>query len=985
MDKANQGMGIQGRLFLLLLIVLVPVLLIAGYVTFERVQESKAEAFQSNLELARAVARTFDAFVADVLHTEIVIGRAATASPPPSDETLVKILQEAEAANPIVKSFNWISPEGIHLATTNPELKKKKFGKSGVIRRIREEGLDWNVSPTFISPVTGEKIFLVSKAIRDTDRNLLGVVSCTVIADRLDALLSISRSRDAGFSLFDSAGVHVYRHPASDYIPQQSNWMELYPEIAPAFKGKEVTATVLSKFTGKKRLAAHVPCPFSGWVAAASQAEGDVVAAIMPTLIRQIAMILIVALGALLTAFTFSRTISRPIRKMQEHLIASRGLGPGKPFEPDGPPEVKELASAFNSTLSALRESEEQQRLALEAADLGTWHQDLARGTFRLDERAQRCFGFEKSMVRPSEITALFHPDDRDHALREIRSVFDPKSGRERLNIEHRILKPDGTVTWLSVHARVFFAGIGEERRSLFSLGTVQDISGIVLLRQELEESERKYRTLFENMNEAIAFNEMLYNEQGNPFDWRTLDVNPAYLKRVGKSRDEVVGRRFTDIHGIDRAPEISLKHFSRVVKTGRPIRFENYFHPTRSHVLISAFHMGGHFFAALVTDVTERKKAEEALRKSEHLLRFAVENSPDTIFIQDRDLRYVWGGRSAHPLSREEYIGHTDWDMATPEDAAKLTEIKRRVLEGGRGLSIELPLTLKGELRIFDATYEPWRDAEGSIIGLAGYVREITDRKRIEEELRESHEELELRVRERTAELERKNRELQEFAFVASHDMNEPLRKIQTIGSFLAMKGADRLDEDIRDYISRMTGAAGRLQELLAALLSYSRIEAKGMELRPTPLADVVRDVVSDMEVVIRSANAKVRVGPLWTVRGDPHQLRQLFQNLIGNAVKYRRPETETTINVYGERNNGTGRIYVKDNGIGFDEKYLDKIFQPFQRLHGKNEYSGLGIGLSICKKIVERHGGTITAKSTPGEGSTFIVTLPLSNTAGI
>ena len=164
-----------------------------------------------------------------------------------------------------------------------------------------------------------------------------------------------------------------------------------------------------------------------------------------------------------------------------------------------------------------------------------------------------------------------------------------------------------------------------------------------------------------------------------------------------------------------------------------------------------------------------------------------------------------------------------------------------------------------------------------------------------------------------------------------------------------------------------------------MAALLNYSRIESKGEEFRPTPLDDVVRDVISDMEVGIREAAAQVSVGPLPMVTGDPNQLRQLFQNLVGNAIKYRQTETPTVVEVSGEQNEGKCRILVKDNGIGFDEKYLDKVFQPFQRLHGRDVYPGLGIGLAICRKIVERHHGTITAESTPGEGSTFIITLPL------
>jgi signal transduction histidine kinase len=173
------------------------------------------------------------------------------------------------------------------------------------------------------------------------------------------------------------------------------------------------------------------------------------------------------------------------------------------------------------------------------------------------------------------------------------------------------------------------------------------------------------------------------------------------------------------------------------------------------------------------------------------------------------------------------------------------------------------------------------------------------------------------------------------------------------------------------------MTAAADRMRELLDALLRYSRIERQGRDFVPVKLADIVQTIVTDLEVFIKETGARVEIGSLPIINGDPYQWRQLFQNLIANAVKYHRSEVKPVIKIHCL--NGTGRIFVEDNGIGFDEKYLDKIFQPFQRLHGRNEYPGTGIGLAICRKIVERHGGTITAKSSPGKGSTFIITLPV------
>jgi len=234
----------------------------------------------------------------------------------------------------------------------------------------------------------------------------------------------------------------------------------------------------------------------------------------------------------------------------------------------------------------------------------------------------------------------------------------------------------------------------------------------------------------------------------------------------------------------------------------------------------------------------------------------------------------------------------------------------------------------------------------------------------------------LQFEATERTAELERKTLELQDFAFVASHDLSEPLRKVKAFGSLLRSKELPA--ETQKDYISRMVDAADRMKTLLDALLSYSRVETRGESFKTTDLNVVVKEVVSDLEVQLNEAGTRLNISTLPALAGDPSQLHHLFQNLIANAIKYRKPEVEPVIKIYSESLDGVVQIFVEDNGIGFDEKYLDKIFRPFQRLHGRDEYPGIGMGLAICKKIVERHGGVISAKSKPGEGAIFVLNLP-------
>ena len=241
-------------------------------------------------------------------------------------------------------------------------------------------------------------------------------------------------------------------------------------------------------------------------------------------------------------------------------------------------------------------------------------------------------------------------------------------------------------------------------------------------------------------------------------------------------------------------------------------------------------------------------------------------------------------------------------------------------------------------------------------------------------------------------AELERSNRELENFAYISSHDLQEPLRKIQAFGSRISEREGDKLSQKGQDYLGRMLSASSRLQRLIDDLLAFSRISSRAKPFQQVNLNEVIAEVLSDLDIAIAEAKGKIEGSDLPTLEGDEMQMHQLFQNLISNAIKFRHPERLPQVKVgVEELEEPVSQAYpirqikitVQDNGIGFDEKYLDRIFNIFQRLEGQ-KYQGSGIGLAICRKIVQRHHGSLDAFSQPGEGARFEIILPLKQIKG-
>jgi PAS domain S-box-containing protein len=369
-----------------------------------------------------------------------------------------------------------------------------------------------------------------------------------------------------------------------------------------------------------------------------------------------------------------------------------------------------------------------------------------------------------------------------------------------------------------------------------------------------------------------------------------------------------------------------------------------------------------------------ERTLAQERSRETETRYRAIVETANDAFVGMGADGRISDWNAAAEAMfgwSREEAIGSRLSDSIIPERYRHLGALAQHFETNGAhssGRTVEF-FALHRDGHEFSVDVTTWPVRVGKEQTFSAFVRDITARKSAEEE-----------VTIYAAELERANREVEEFAYVASHDLQEPLRNIRAFGDLFVLRFGSALGEEARDYLGRIQGAAARAQHLMDDFLAFSRVATRRSELIRVDLGEITRELVSEFESELAETGGRIEVGELPELEADRVQMRELFRNLIDNGLKFHRPGEPPVVRVSKDDVvNGSYRIVVEDSGIGFEEQYADRIFTTFERLHPRGKYEGTGMGLALCRKIVQRHGGTISATSVPGEGSRFAVTLPM------
>jgi len=613
----------------------------------------------------------------------------------------------------------------------------------------------------------------------------------------------------------------------------------------------------------------------------------------------------------------------------------------------------------------ALREAEEQFRQTFELAASGIAQVDL-QGRFKQVNRSLcRILGYSAQELVGMTVKQISHPDDR--------SVTDAERSRmhagdlEYVHFEKRYRRKDGSMVWVDLTVALVRDAEGQPA---YEIAVFDDIT-------ERKRADEALRQQTERLQLGQSAARMIIMDWDIQEDRLTWSDSPEWLRgpMPASGRYPLFKEQ---IHPEDRGSFLATRNHALESLQGHTQEFrmvrtdgEVLWVLSRQRVFADAEGKAARMLAALF-DITDRKRAEQALRESEARFRSLTALSSDWYWEQDEEFRFTMVSRGifeATGIPPEDFLGKTRWDnplLGLSEE--RLAEHKATCaahkpfsdLEYGRR-------DPEGRLRYIATSGEPIFDAAGRFRGYRGVGRDVTARRTAEDALRAAHDEL-----------SRSNAELEQFAYVASHDLQEPLRMIASYTQLLGKRYGDKLQGDATEFMGYIVDGAARMKQLIEDLLAYSRVGTRGRDFRPMSLDAALKRALANLRAALEESSAAVTSDPLPEVVADESQIVQLLQNLIGNAIKFRgtdAPRVHVSCVSHGEEL----EISVRDNGIGIEPQYFERIFMVFQRLHDKGQYPGTGIGLAICKKVIDRHGGRIWVSSGgTGGGSTFHFTLP-------
>lgn len=643
--------------------------------------------------------------------------------------------------------------------------------------------------------------------------------------------------------------------------------------------------------------------------------------------------------------------------------------------------------------------NEQKLNTIIEASELGIWELNLKTSEVTYSQRYLEIIGgyTENVNLTHEQLKNHIHPEDMDRRTKALKEAFETG----RLHYEARMMWNDKSIHWMEGKGRVFYDENGEPEKMI---GTIRDITKERDAQMLLIKNERKFRLLADSMPQHIWTADI----EGN-----LNYYNQSVLDYSGMSLKQIYEKGWLDIvHADDR--DENVKQWMHSIKTGSDFLFEHRFRRfdgTYRWQLSRAIPQRNEsgeiqMWVGTSTDIQEQKEFTRELEKkvkertkelkeSEERYHLMVEEVQDyaILYLSKEGNVENWnkGAENIKGYKAEEIIGKSFSTFYTQEDKnANLPQYAlSQAKEHGRFRHEGWRVRKDGTLFWANVTITAVHNSDNELIGFSKVTHDLTFKKEADDKIKLNSEMLE----QNNQELEKMNKELQSFAYISSHDLQEPLRKIQTFSDQIIERESENLSESGKDKFRRMQNAAKRMQALINDLLAYSRTNTQEIQLVKSNLNEIIENVQEDLKEELQLKNATLEIDPLGDAYIIPFQFHQLMFNLISNSLKFSKEEVTPVIKIKGKI--GTGKkldndqlkadvdychIIFADNGIGFEQQYSKKIFEVFQRLHGKEVYQGTGIGLAIVKKIVENHHGLITASGEPGKGATFNIYLPIN-----
>ena len=624
--------------------------------------------------------------------------------------------------------------------------------------------------------------------------------------------------------------------------------------------------------------------------------------------------------------------------------------------------DLKEENEARRKTEEALRESEKKYRLLIENLTGGIWYINEDAYTTFANLPMAEMLGYTVNEMLGKRLFEFM--DSRGVEIANDNLERRKKGIKEQHEFE--FVRKDGRRIYVSMETAPI---VDENGHYLGSIAGVQDITDRRQAEEALRESEERYRDLFTGSRDGIV----VVDDQGH-----FLDANAAYCAMLGCSVEElramngsprlIPEKWHTWERGIIRDHHLLQEGYSGIYEK-EYIRKDGTVFP----VELQSFTVFGpsgkpKYVWGIARDITERKRAEEQIYYQAGL----VASIGDAIIGTDLEYNFQSWNAAAEIMygwTAMDVLGHPMREFIRNEYPFDSLEIvTEQLLEKGHWKGEVTQNRRDGTRFPAFSSVSALKDHTDKVIGFVAVNRDITERKRLEEALAHEREEL-----------ARSNAELEQFAYVASHDLQEPLRMVSSYVQLLARRYQGKLDRDAEEFIGFAADGAARMQQMIVDLLALSRLGTHGQQFAAVPCDGALDQALANLQTAIQDSKAKIKRDPLPTVMADHAQLVQLFQNLIGNALKFR-GKRAPRVHISAELHAEAWVFSVRDNGIGIDPEYAERVFVLFQRLHGRSEYAGTGIGLAICKKTVGQHGGRIWVESQLNKGSTFYFSLPIA-----